>query len=88
MAYERSNLTLNVGGRDEATLAEDTCNPGGSWICWSPTKGCGTDPPMTCFGTSTSPKAMMMQVDIPQGEMESLQTELAKVLAKYTSGSK
>ncbi len=81
MEYERFNLALNLnGGAGIGQLAE--CNPGGSTICWTPTKGCGSGA-MTCVGTSTSLTSMEVQVSLPPDERENLQREMAELLKKY-----
>jgi hypothetical protein len=41
---------------------------------------------MTCFGTSTKPKAIEAMVSIPAGgELEGLHKELAEIVAKYAA---
>lgn len=87
MSYQTVNLAMNLAGGAAALAAE--CNPGGSTICWSPTRGCGRRP-MTCVTTSTSPAALEMNAAVASDELENLQDELAAVINKFVSagGSK
>lgn len=83
MENQAVHLAFNLANRETAT---GECNPGGSWICWSPTRGCKPGGPMTCFGTSTKPKAIEAMVSIPAGgELEGLHKELAEIVAKYAA---
>ena len=88
MSYQTINLTLNVPDLAEAETAAAArarqCNPGGSWICWSPTRGCGKGV-MTCFGTSYTDTKLEAAGKVASGELESLQEELAAVLSKYVT---
>jgi hypothetical protein len=51
--FKAVNLSINLsakGGSRGPKILE--CNPGGSSICWHPTRGCGGIQ-MTCAGTSS-----------------------------------
>ena len=83
MDYQTVNLALNLAGRPLnpfGTLAE--CNPGGSTICWTPTKGCGTGA-MTCVGTSTKKEGLDVQISLPPDGLEKLQKELQELIGRY-----
>ena len=84
MDYRTVNLAINLAGRAINPLdTQSECNPGGSTICWSPTKGCGSGG-MTCVGTSTKLEMMEVLVSLPPDELEKLQAELTAVLRKFT----
>ena len=84
MDYRTVNLAINLSGRTlnpGNELAE--CNPGGSTICWTPTRGCGSGG-MTCVGTSSKLEMMEVMVSLPPNDLERLQKELATLIAKHT----
>lgn len=87
MDYRTVNLAMNLTGRAlNPTGGTSECNPGGSTICWTPTKGCGTGS-MTCVGTSTSLEMLEVTVSLPANELESLQKELVALVGRHaTSG--
>jgi hypothetical protein len=88
MDYRTVNLAINLAGRTlnpGGDLAE--CNPGGSTICWSPTKGCGSGG-MTCVGTSSKLEMIEVAVSLPPNELEKLQKELTALISKYATASK
>jgi hypothetical protein len=84
MDYRTVNLAINLAGRTFNLPDIAECNPGGSTICWSPTKGCGSGG-MTCVGTSTKLEMMEVMVSLPPNELENLQRELTALLGKYAS---
>lgn len=85
MDYRTVNLALNLSGRSFNLGAEDSeCNPGGSTICWSPTKGCGSGG-MTCVGTSSKMEMMEVMVSLPPDELQKLQKELTSLISKFTA---
>ena len=80
-------LTFSVGKADP-----DKCNPGGSYICDTPTKGCAKGVvETTCIGTSC-PKGnsvnfvagLTAEVHINETERNDLQSELAIIIAKFS----
>jgi hypothetical protein len=83
MAYETFRLAMNLAGHvlPADDLAE--CNPGGSTICWSPTKGCGSGG-MTCVGTSTKLEMLEVMVSLPSPEdLTRLKEELTQLIQKF-----
>lgn len=82
MDFRTVNLAMNLSGRPLDLNAE--CNPGGSTICWTPTKGCGSGG-MTCVTTSTKLEMMEVTVSLPPDAIEELQRELSAVVAKFAS---
>ena len=89
MQYDVSDLILNLNARALADRfgPKAECNPGGSTICWTPTKGCGSGG-MTCVTTSTKLESIEVQVSLPPNEMEALQAEIAEVVQKFAARQK
>lgn len=89
MRYDLSDLILNLnaGALADRLGPRSECNPGGSTICWSPTKGCGSGG-MTCVTTSTSFETIEMQVSLPPDELQALQAEIAEVVQKFAGRKK
>jgi len=83
MDYRTVNLAINLAGRALDPGGESECNPGGSTICWSPTKGCGSGG-MTCVGTSSKLEMLEVMVSLPPNELERFQQELGTLVSKYT----
>lgn len=83
MDFRTVNLAMNLSGRAINPLdLNSECNPGGSTICWSPTKGCGTGS-MTCVGTSTKLEMLEVMVSLPPDDLEALQRELTALVSKF-----
>ena len=81
------NLALNIGipGGNQSD-----CNPGGSTICTTGTKGC--DAGLTCVGTSTSfgcfggsDLGLDSRFILEERELKSLQVELQRVVSQFAS---
>jgi hypothetical protein len=87
MDHRMGNLSINMAGQRMQAADDPVCNPGGSWICWTPTQGCGTDPPMTCFGTSTQLEKLDVMVSLPPDQLAALHTELADFVTKFVARS-
>ena len=85
MDYRTVNLAINLSGRARSAIEDDRseCNPGGSTICWSPTKGCGSGG-MTCVGTSSKMEMLEVMVSLPPDELERFQKDLGSLVAKFT----
>ena len=84
MAFQTFNLSMNLGAGIGEFGKLSECNPGGSTICWTPTRGCAAAG-MTCVGTSTSFTASEVQVSLPADELESLQKELTEVVQRFVA---
>jgi hypothetical protein len=88
MDYRTVNLAINLTGRAINALDDIAeCNPGGSTICWSPTKGCGSGG-MTCVGTSSKLEMLEVMVSLPPDELVKLQEELTALIGKYAAAAK
>ena len=84
MEHRTVNLALNLSG---STPDPAECNPGGSYICWHPTRGCGKGGTMTCFGTSMKAIELAMTVSVPEDGLGSLQAELLELVKKHSATS-
>jgi hypothetical protein len=84
MPYRTVNLAINLTGHALNPVEPAECNPGGSTICDTGTKGCGSGG-MTCVGTSSKLEMIEMMVSIPPDELGRLQAELVAVLKKFAS---
>lgn len=82
MEYRTVNLAINLAGRAGPGSDLMECNPGGSTICWTPTRGCGSGG-MTCVGTSSKLEMLEVMVSLPPNELEMFQKELAALVARF-----
>lgn len=83
MEYVTTNLAINLAGRFlNLPGSNEECNPGGSTICWSPTKGCGSGG-MTCVGTSSKLEMIEVAISLPPDELAKFQEELSALVARF-----
>lgn len=91
MRFATVNLALNIGGLREVGGDASECNPGGSYICTTGTKGC--DAGLTCVGTSSKMGCDAQSTDIDFGfdarilvereELAALQEQLQRVVMEF-----